>query len=145
MLAAVGEPPAIGRDAFSFDEARDLLASLGYLMNGATLDDAASAFGEDRALADANFDAAFLAALRAAMAGELPVAARRRRGDREKNVRDAQTQLVFLGYELYEIDGSMDERTREALARFAAEAGLVDSNVDPALVAVLKEFRNQIN
>jgi hypothetical protein len=129
------------------EEISALLASLGYLRSGSGLAAAATAFAEDHRLADAHLDAALLAALRAADAGEFAPPTRRResRSMRVARVREAQMMLVFLGYEVYEIDGSVNGETRDALDHFAADAALADANVDPALLALLRETRGLEN
>jgi peptidoglycan hydrolase-like protein with peptidoglycan-binding domain len=157
--AAVAEPPPVAVISPEDDEAlvridriresQTLLAALGYVPGRADGDAgpqtlaAAAQFAAERGLADSNLDAAFLAALRAARAGALPV-----RGsdagdetvvERVTRIREIQALLVAAGYDLGRPDGDAGPKTLDAAASYADERGLADANLDAAFLAFMRE------
>jgi peptidoglycan hydrolase-like protein with peptidoglycan-binding domain len=145
---ASGEDPVVARIG-RIREAQTLLAALGYPLGRAdgaagpqTLA-ATAAFAEAHELSDSNFDAAFLAALRAARSGALATPGARDTDDvvlaRVTRVREAQLLLSALGYEAGRADGDAGPLTLQAAASFAERHGLEDANLDEAFLALLRE------
>jgi peptidoglycan hydrolase-like protein with peptidoglycan-binding domain len=102
---------------------------------------AAAEFASRHRLEDANIDAAFLSALRAAATGTLQAASAEDDAVvvRVARVREIQSLLGSLGRQVGRPDGDAGPQTLRAADAFAAEHDLVDSHLDAAFLALLRE------
>ncbi len=103
---------------------------------------AAAAFASEHHLADSHLDAALLAALRAAATGTLPIedpGSGQAVLMRVNRVREIQTLLASLEYQLGRPDGDPGPQTLIAADAFAADQNLADANLDAAFLALLRE------